>query len=45
MKKVIHQHEKEQSKSDTSRQAYEALDLDTKASLIQAFIPIGLVAV
>ena len=45
MRKVIHQHEKEQPKSRDSRQGYEALDLDTKVSLIQAFIPIGLFAV
>ena len=45
MKKIIHRHEKEQSKTHDSRQAYETLDLDTKVSLIQAFIPIGLLAV
>lgn len=42
MEKVKHQHEKEQSKTHDSRQAYEALDLDTKVSLIQAFISTSL---
>lgn len=45
MKKIIHQHKKEQTKSHDNRQAYEVLDLDTKVSLIQAFIPIGLLTV
>lgn len=45
MEKVTPDRKKDQSKSPGSKREYESSDLDTKVSLIQAFVPIGLLAV
>ena len=44
MRKLPHQYEKQQTKSPRSPQEYENLNLNTKVSLIKAFILTGLIA-